>query len=77
MHVEVMELHDKVMITEYCLRDVVALIALGFGVCFVMLIISLHSTLQIPSPNNKDVCGISIDAFLWSTNDCGNSCKTV
>jgi hypothetical protein len=32
MHVEVMELHDGVMIAECCLRVVVTLISLGFGV---------------------------------------------
>jgi hypothetical protein len=35
MDVEVMELHDGVMIAECCLSDVVALIALGFGACVV------------------------------------------
>jgi hypothetical protein len=39
MHVEVMELHDGVMIAECCLSDVIALVALGFGVCCVIIII--------------------------------------
>jgi hypothetical protein len=36
MHLEVMELHGGVMIAECCLSNFDALIALGFGVCFVI-----------------------------------------
>jgi hypothetical protein len=39
MHVEAMEPHDGVMFAECCLSDVVALIALGFSVCFVIKMI--------------------------------------
>jgi hypothetical protein len=46
MHVEVMELHDGVMIAECCPSDVVALIALGFGVCFVLINIQYKTCLH-------------------------------
>jgi hypothetical protein len=42
MHVEVIELHDGVMIAECCLRDVVAFVALSFGVCFVIMSPLIH-----------------------------------
>jgi hypothetical protein len=38
MHVEVIKLHDGVMIAECCLSDAVARIALSFGACYVITI---------------------------------------